>query len=366
MIRMLMLLFVSLVLVIPAQNQEPGLFLAYVIENEDYSVQMYIVDARSGEQNNVLEDACPISFSPDRQFLIYELMPADQDYYPSDLYLLDLQSGESRLISESANFHLWSVDNQRIVYSEPSGEGEALRVYDLTTNQTQMIYEGKFFVHRFQGQFLFFTALEIEADTLELHRWNGSDEIIASLDYVHYYNSIDDIQEISLSPNRQFLTVEYEDEMSLYTVSTGEVSVFGDVMPLYWQPNAPATFAYSFEDESELFNLLTDESDGQVITGFSGGDLMWSANGDYLAERGQHLPENLRILSMDTGEVLELGEYEIGDNSFFGWLSDSQFYYSPPMDEFGGKDLFLYDMNTGERQPITNTPEIIESGCSVG
>jgi Tol biopolymer transport system component len=163
-------------------------------------------------------------------------------------------------------------------------------------------------------------------------------------------------------------TAETQLETSLYAVAADgieswELSGLSGGMPIYgnWSPQGNAFAALVQRDKQQLsLEIVHLDQLGKTIPTISGAPLFWSwsPQGDKLAVHvgGSHTSGNARVIVVDaaSGRILRQITDRPGDFRVPAWSpQDNLLAYVEHDDDSEDDTLFLYDVDNGEKGPVT-------------
>ena len=163
-------------------------------------------------------------------------------------------------------------------------------------------------------------------------------------------------------------TTETQLDTSLYTVAADgieswELSGLSGGMPIYgnWSPQGHAFAALIQREKQQLsLEIVHLDQPGKMTPTISGAPLFWSwsPQGDKLAVHvgGSHVSGNARVVVVDTssGRILRQITDRPGDFRVPAWSPhDNLLTYVEHSDDSEDDVLFLYDVDSGEKGPVT-------------
>jgi hypothetical protein len=368
----------------PSIAQTPSLPFAYVTM-DSAGQDLHLMDASTG---NILydfataRDDCPLDLSENGRWFAFWDNAGDF----SQNYMLDMETGEIRdLANGLLRKVLWSAGYNYVAYvyqHRVSGEGNVntVYVYEMDSGEEVLVDEmqATIFVEQYAIQFLgnhlLYASLNSKDGIVEFSRWDGED-----LDTERFEDeAFKKGSEMAFSPNGQYLSIYNSSHggMSLVNLETGDINVLNVEQESYqilfqWLPNEAAS----------LLNLH-----GQVVTpeiyqarlASESQPISMGAYKFYLSPDGTQLvyefvtsdddnTAELRLLNIASQEFIDIVE-TYRWSSDVRWLSETEFVYvhREPLNE-GFREIFLYDVLTGENRQLTDSPNVQESfECFLG
>lgn len=164
-------------------------------------------------------------------------------------------------------------------------------------------------------------------------------------------------------------TVESQLETNLYAVAADgieswELSGLSGGMPIYgnWSPQGDAFAALVQREKKLSLEIVSLNQPGTTTPVISGAPLFWSwsPQGDKLAVHvgGSHSPSGRgRVVVVDTasGQTLHQVTNRPGDFRVPAWSPQENLLAYVERDEHDDDILFLYDIDSGEKGPVTTT-----------
>ena len=161
-------------------------------------------------------------------------------------------------------------------------------------------------------------------------------------------------------------TTETRLETSLYAVAADgieswELSGLAGGMPIYgnWSPRGNAVAALIQREQKLSLEILTLNQLGTTTPVISGSPLFWSwsPQGDKLAVHvgGSHTADGARVVIVDasSGRILQQVTDQPGDFRVPAWSPHDNLLTYIEHDDAGDDVLFLYDVDTGEKGPVS-------------
>jgi WD40 repeat protein len=384
------LLLLVFLFAVPTLAQAPILPFAYVTMGST-GQDLHLMNASTGENLYdfaTARDDCPIDLSANGRWFAYW---SNEDGFAHN-YMLDIETGE---IESLANGLLrkvvWSAGYNYVAYLYQDfvgyvGNVNTVYLYQMENGEELLVDEmqATIFVEQYAIQFLgsrlLYASINSTRGIVEFKTWEGG-----YLDTEYFEDEAFKVgnqigSQIAFSPNGQYLSIYnfHEGGISLLNLETGDVHVTNPKQESYqysfqWLPNEAATFLYLYKTEDlvipEMYHArLASESQPLSMGDYS---FFLSPDGTQLVYRffsdDDDNSVNLRLLNLQSHELTEIAE-TYRWSSDVRWLSETQFVYvhREPLNE-GFREIFLYDVETGENRQLTDSPNVQESfECFLG
>jgi hypothetical protein len=369
-----------------ATDEETVLPFAYVTM-DSVGQDLHLMDASTGEilyDFATSGDDCAINLSENGRWFAYWDNAGDF----SQNYMLDMETGEIRdLANGLLRKVLWSAGYNYVAYlyqHHVSGEGNVntVYVYEMDSGEEVLVDEMQAtgFVEQYAIQFLgnqlLYASINSANGIVEFSIWDGDE-----LDTERFEDeAFKKGSEIAFSPNGQYLSIynSIAGGMSILNLETGETNAINFEQESYeqrfqWLPNEAASLLYLYTTGDLIIPEIYQArlaSEGQPIS-MGAYEFYISPDGNQLVyefvSEEDDASANLRLLNLQSHEVSEIVE-TYRWSSDVRWLSETQFVYvhREPLNE-GFREIFLYDVLTGENRQLTDSPNVQESfECFLG